>query len=85
MLRVDNIRFLDPKTIRVVVCTACGRVVAEDQGRPIDIPLINSLVVGHTDQSTDNMIERVRHDLVTADPNAKVEFPGVYFGKSFTD
>ncbi|HCC28950.1 MAG TPA: hypothetical protein DEQ03_02660 [Marinilabiliales bacterium] len=85
MLRVDNVRILDPKTIRVVMCTTCGQVVAEDMSRGIDVPLINWAVNSHTEHPVGDIIKRSEHDLVTADPNAKKEFPGVYFGKSFTD
>lgn len=66
--------------ISFVTCDICKIVIAQDRGKPEDVPLIATSVKGHL-ITPNTFLGKTKHEILTVDPIDGTYFEGLQFKK----
>lgn len=71
-----------PKPISVITCNKCKTVIAQDTGKPADVPMIVNAVNSHL-AIPPTFLGKIEHEILTVDATVDGSFvEGLQFKKS---
>ncbi|HLD91763.1 MAG TPA: hypothetical protein VI795_00005, partial [Patescibacteria group bacterium] len=82
---ISNVTLIGVNSRSIVVCNSCHTIVAEDRGRPEDLPQIVSRVKSHVGVPNMLLEKKYRHEILTVDVNNATSTDGLCLEKNYSD
>lgn len=73
----DRISSILTTSIRVIVCTDCKEVVAEDDGGPFGRVMVTMGIESHINHPQSRITEGLQHNFQTRDTRTNITYDGV--------